>query len=161
MIEKRDLPVVNLYTGPEKCPLSNIYKDGNNYKDINFKDKTLKELADNSNKLFISLKTKREKEKELGISRQPIETCNAKQLVVYKRKEIKNISPIPQDSILVTGDVVGLYPGIPHALPLVFALSKRTNKNISTEDLVKMANLLLRTTFWNFMVKINSRLREQ
>ena len=69
MIEKRDLPVVNLYTGPEKCPLSNIYKDGNSSKDINFKDKTLKELADNSNKLFISLKTKREKEKELGISR--------------------------------------------------------------------------------------------
>ena len=140
--------------------------DENIYKDINFKSQILQELADNSNKLFKSLKTKGGiTEKELKYftiefkkatnsdklyllpkihknlenvpGRPVISNCgtptekvrefldNQLKLVMQSSrsyikdscdfiKKIKNISTIPKDSILVTADVVGLYPSIPH-----------------------------------------------
>ena len=50
-------------------------------------------------------------------------------------KKIKNISTIPKDSILVTANVVGLYPSIPQEAGLKAleqALNNRTNKKVST-----------------------------
>ena len=56
--------------------------------------------------------------------------------------KMKNMSSIPEDTILVTADVVGLYASIPHTAALAALkdeLDKREVKKIPTEDLVKMA----------------------
>ena len=59
-------------------------------------------------------------------------------------KKIENIGKIPQDSIFVTFDVVGLYPSIPYNAglnALKDALDCRQNKKIPTGMLVKWQNL--------------------
>ena len=56
-------------------------------------------------------------------------------------KKMKNISSIPEDTILVTADVVGLYPSIPHTASLAAlrdALDNREVKKIPKEDLVSL-----------------------
>ena len=52
-------------------------------------------------------------------------------------KKIMNIGAIPKDSNLVTADVVGLYPSIPHEARLKAlekALNNGTNKKVSTRS---------------------------
>ena len=56
-------------------------------------------------------------------------------------RKIKNLTDIPESAILVTADVLGLYPSIQHQAGLE-ALKKhlmRENRFISTYDIVKMA----------------------
>ena len=68
-------------------------------------------------------------------------------------EKIKRISNIPDDAILVTADVVGLYPSIPHELGLKAleeALEKRDSIQISTSDLVKMAKFVLQNNYFEF-----------
>ena len=68
-----------------------------------------------------------------------------------------NIGALPKDSILVTGDVVGLYRSIPHEeglKALEKALNNRSNKSISTEDLVKMAKFVLKNNYFKFNSKV-------
>ena len=65
------------------------------------------------------------------------------------KSKIKNIN-IPNDALLVNADVVGLYPGIPHEAGLSTlreALDKRTRKEIPTENLIKMAEFVLKNNF--------------
>ena len=53
-------------------------------------------------------------------------------------KKIKHLKNIPDNAILVTADVVGLYPSIPHEAglrALKEVLDRRKEKKISTEDL--------------------------
>ena len=53
-------------------------------------------------------------------------------------KKIKNVGNIPENAILVTADVVGLYPNIPHNAGLKVLsnmLEAREHKAVSTEDL--------------------------
>ena len=79
-------------------------------------------------------------------------------------KKIKNIGAIPKDSILVTADVVGLYPSVSHEAglrALEKAPNSRTNKNVSTEDLVKMAKFVLKNNYFELTVKLNRRFRGQ
>ena len=60
--------------------------------------------------------------------------------------KIRDISSIPEGSLLVTADVVGLYPSIPHELGLEAlkkALDNREVKPIPTKDLVNMAEFVL------------------
>ena len=60
------------------------------------------------------------------------------------KSKIKNIN-IPHDALLVTADVVGLYPNIPHEVGLSAlreALDKRTRKEIPTENRIKMAEFV-------------------
>ena len=55
-------------------------------------------------------------------------------------KKMKNLKDIPQGTLLVTADVIGLYPSIPHEAGLKAikeALDKRENINIATNDLKK------------------------
>ena len=76
-------------------------------------------------------------------------------------EEIKNISNIPKDSILATADVVGLYPSIPHKAGLKAlekALNNRTNKKVSTEDLVKMAKFVLKNNYFEFNGKVKPQI---
>ena len=72
-------------------------------------------------------------------------------------EKIKNISSIPDDAMLVTADVVGLYPSIPHSAglnSLKRALEKRVNKQIPTSDLVKMAEFVLTNNYFEFSEKV-------
>ena len=66
---------------------------------------------------------------------------------------MKNLSSIPEDTILVTVDVVNLCPSIPHTAGLAAlrdALDNREVKNIPTEDLVKMAEFVLKNNYFEF-----------
>ena len=68
-------------------------------------------------------------------------------------ERIKRISNIPDDAILVTADVEGLYPSIPHELGLKVleeALEKRDSIQISTSGLVKMAKFVLQNNYFGF-----------
>ena len=76
-------------------------------------------------------------------------------------KKIKNIGTIPKDSILVTADVVGLYPSIPHEAGLKAlekAFNSRTNKKVSTEDLVKMVKFVLKNNHFEFNGKVKQQI---
>ena len=68
-------------------------------------------------------------------------------------KKIKNIGKIPEGAILVTADVIGLYPSISHEAGLE-ALRKRLNERdspkVPTEDIVRMADFVLKNNFFEF-----------
>ena len=68
-------------------------------------------------------------------------------------KKIGDVGNIPENAILVTADVVGLYPNIPHnaglkALTNMF--EAREHKAVSTDDLVKMARFVLENNYFEF-----------
>ena len=76
-------------------------------------------------------------------------------------KKIKNIGTILKYSILVTADIVGLYPSIPHEAGLKAlerTLNNRTNKKVSTEDLVKTAEFVLKNNYIEFNGKVNQQI---
>ena len=57
-------------------------------------------------------------------------------------KKIKNFGSLPENTILVTADVVGLYPSIPHEAGLQAleeVLENRNHKQICTDKVLKMA----------------------
>ena len=61
---------------------------------------------------------------------------------------------------MVTADFVELYPSIPHEAVLKAlekALTNRTNKKVSTEDLIKTAKFVLKTN--NF--ELNGKVKQQ
>ena len=67
--------------------------------------------------------------------------------------KIKNINAIPENAILVTADVVGLYPSIPHQAGLEAlreALDKRKIHKVPTGKLVKMAEFVLKNNYFIF-----------
>ena len=69
---------------------------------------------------------------------------------IDKIKRIKNIS---KNTILVTADVVGLYPCISHVAGLKAlknALDARENKSIPTENLLKMAVFVFKNNVFEF-----------
>ena len=75
-------------------------------------------------------------------------------------EKIKTIGSVPENAILVTADVVGLYPNIPHQAGLKAlkkALERRYIKKIPTEDLVRMAEFVLNNNIFEF----NSRAYQQ
>ena len=68
------------------------------------------------------------------------------------KSKIRNID-IPNDALLVTADVVGLYPSIPHEAGLSAlreALNKGTCQEIPTENLIKMAEFVQKNNFFEF-----------
>ena len=68
-------------------------------------------------------------------------------------KKIKEIEMLPEGSILVTIDVVGVYPHIPHEEGLQAireALDKRVGAKIPTEKIVELARLVLRNNNFEF-----------
>ena len=65
-------------------------------------------------------------------------------------EKLKNLGTIPSNAILVTADVVGLYPSIPHDAglqALYEKLEERADKKISSTDLVEMAEFILKNKF--------------
>ena len=76
-------------------------------------------------------------------------------------KKVKNMGKIPQDSILVTADVVGLHPSIPHnpgLKALKDALDCRQNKKIPTDMLAKMAEFVLTNKYFEFGQKVSHQI---
>ena len=69
-------------------------------------------------------------------------------------KKLRDLSDLPQDSIICTIDVVGLYPNIPNEEGLRFlrnVLEKRSNKNVTTDTLIELAELVLLNNYFNSM----------
>ena len=68
-------------------------------------------------------------------------------------KKLCSLTNLPGNSLLCTIDVVGLYPNIPHDEGLS-ALRKRLNerdkKDVSTDTLVELAELVLKNNIFNF-----------
>ena len=67
-----------------------------------------------------------------------------------KLKELGKVSP---NAILVTADVVGLYPSIPHdsgLKALYEKLEERNDKSVPTADLVNMADFVLKSNYFEF-----------
>ena len=75
--------------------------------------------------------------------------------------KMKRIGKVPEGSFLVTEDVVGLYPSIPHKegiLALNSKLEKQTASKISTNDLVKFAEFVLKNNFFEFINGIKQQI---
>ena len=71
--------------------------------------------------------------------------------------KIKNINAIPENAILVTADMVYLYPSIPHQAGLEAlrgALDKRKTHKVTKGKLVKMAELILKNNYFQFSDKV-------
>ena len=74
--------------------------------------------------------------------------------------KLKILKKAPDNAILVTADVVGLYPSIPHDEGLEVLKKQLDNfyeKSIPIEDLVKMAEFILKNNYFVF----NSNVRYQ
>ena len=68
-------------------------------------------------------------------------------------KKIRNVGNIPENAILVTADVAGLYPNLPHndgLKALNNILEPREHKVVSTDDLVKMERFVLENNYFEF-----------
>ena len=66
---------------------------------------------------------------------------------------IGQIDDIPKNAILVTADVVGLYPSIPHKVwlkTLKNALDKTIQKHIPADKLINIAEFVLKNNFFEF-----------
>ena len=74
-------------------------------------------------------------------------------------RKIKKLTDFP-GPILVTADVVGFYPSIPHQAGLKDfkkAVDARENKFISTDDIVKRAEFVLKKIIFSLTIKLNNR----
>ena len=77
-------------------------------------------------------------------------------------KKIANLPPLPDDLILCTIDVVGLYPNIPHEEGLIEirkALNTRKDKTISTESLIELAECVLKSNIFEHDKSVFKQLR--
>ena len=66
-------------------------------------------------------------------------------------KKLRDLPDLPEESIICTIDVVGLYPNIPSEEGLRFlrnALKERSNKNVSTDTLIELAELVLQNNYF-------------
>ena len=76
--------------------------------------------------------------------------------------KMKRIGKVPEGSFLVTADVVGLYPSIPHKegiLALKSKLEEQTSSKIPTNDLVKLAEFVLKNNFFEFNNEIKQQIK--
>ena len=74
-------------------------------------------------------------------------------------RKIRDIQYIPSNAVLA--DVIELYPSIPHdsgLKALKNILDKRKNQNISTADLIKMTEFVLRNNYFEFNGKVKQQI---
>ena len=74
--------------------------------------------------------------------------------------KLKDFVSLPQNALLVTVDVVGLYTSTPHQDgldALSIKLEQREDKKIPTEDLLEMAQFVLKSNYFEF----NSKVKQQ
>ena len=75
--------------------------------------------------------------------------------------KMKRPGKVPEGSLLVTADVVSLYPGIAHKEGILASKSKleeQTTSKIPTKDLVKLAEFVLKSNFFEFNNKIKQQI---
>ena len=75
--------------------------------------------------------------------------------------KIRDLKDIPNDALLVTADVVGLYPSIPHEaglLALKEVLKCRKDKKILRNALVKMAAFALKDSYFEFNGEVKNQI---
>ena len=68
-------------------------------------------------------------------------------------ERIEKLRQVPENAILVTFDVVGLYPSIPHAdgiEAMKYYLEKFKTSKVSTGSLCELANLILKNNIFEF-----------
>jgi len=73
------------------------------------------------------------------------------------QQKVRQLSNIPKGALLVTADVVALYPSIPHhegLSSLREALDKRVDKKIPTDTLMEMSEFVLKNNFFEFDQKV-------
>ena len=94
----------------------------------------------------------------LAILRLSLEIFNTEGVAVHKDsryfiKKTRDLGSIPENAILVTADVVGLYPSIPHEAGLKALrelLDKREQHTIPTSELIRMADFVLKNNCFEF-----------
>ena len=77
-------------------------------------------------------------------------------------KKLHSLTNLPNDIILCSVDVVGLYPNIPHnegLSPLQKRLELRREKKVSTSRLVEFAEVVLKNNVFTFGKKTLKQLR--
>ena len=75
-------------------------------------------------------------------------------------KKLKELGSLPKNAMLCTIDVVGLYRNIPHEEGLASIrkhLDNRENKEVTTDTLVELANIILKNNYFQFLDKIFKR----
>ena len=73
---------------------------------------------------------------------------------------LRSSGKLPQGAILRTIDVAALYPNIPRSEGLTSlqrVLELRDSKQISSDTLIELAEIVLKKTFFNSMKKLLSR----
>ena len=68
-------------------------------------------------------------------------------------KKTRNVGSVPENDILVTADVVGLHPSIPHEAGLKAlreVLDKRDQHTIPTSEQIRMADFVLKNNYVEF-----------
>ena len=76
-------------------------------------------------------------------------------------KETRNLGSIPENVILVTGDVEGLYPNIPHEAGLKAlrrVLDKREQHTIPTSKLIRVADFVLKNNYFDLDGQIKQQI---
>ena len=66
-------------------------------------------------------------------------------------QRLNQIGDIPENALLVSFDVVGLYPHIPHDQVVEIMrrfLDKREDESVSSESLCKLANIVLKHNYF-------------
>ena len=77
-------------------------------------------------------------------------------------RKIKELGQLPEGTILCTIDVVGLYPNIPHDEGLAFLkdfLDSRADKQVTTDTLIELAELVLKNNIFEFSDKTYKQIR--
>ena len=77
-------------------------------------------------------------------------------------RKIKEFGQLPEGTILCTIDVVGLYLNIPHDKGFVFLkdfLDSRISKEVTTDTLIKLAELVLKNSIFEFFNKTYKQIR--
>ena len=77
-------------------------------------------------------------------------------------RKIKELGQLPEGTILCTIDVVGLYPNIPHDEGLAFLkdfLDSRVDKQVTTDTLIELAELVLKNNIFEFSDKTYKQIR--
>ena len=79
-------------------------------------------------------------------------------------RKMASLPPLPDDIILCTIDVVGLYPNIPHDEGLIAlrkSLESREEKTISTDSVIDLADCALKNNIFEHNLSFLSNLGEQ
>ena len=78
-------------------------------------------------------------------------------------RKMASLPPLPDDIILCTIDVVGLYPNIPHDEGLIAlrkSLESREDKTISTDSLMDLAECVLKNNIFEHYLSFFKQIRQ-